>query len=196
MIFVSGHPGKTDRLNTVAHLEYLRDLVLSNFLDLLRRWEVLLLSYSDRGIENARRAQDELFGFQNSRKAQSWADWRDCKIRRSWMPNAKRRRPCVRIVNDDPQLRSAARPGTRFQRRSNTWEGIYNELQLLEQGNAFHCRLFHIARTLVRLAEERIKPNAERLRNMAKPAWNRWSRISFQLRRFMPTWKPWNWGTR
>ena len=36
---------------------------------MLRRREVLLRTYSERSLENARRAQDELFGFQNSRKA-------------------------------------------------------------------------------------------------------------------------------
>ena len=35
---------------------------------------------------------------------------------------------------------------------------------LLEEGRAFHCHQFHIARTLVRMAEEDGKPNAERLR--------------------------------
>ena len=69
LVFVSGHPGRTDRLNTVAHLEYLRDRVFPQSLDMLRRREVLLRTYSERGVENARRAQDELFGDQNSRKA-------------------------------------------------------------------------------------------------------------------------------
>jgi hypothetical protein len=69
LIFVAGHPGRTDRLNTVAHLEFLRDRVFPQSLNLIRRREVLLRSYSDRGLENARRAQDDLFGYQNSRKA-------------------------------------------------------------------------------------------------------------------------------
>src|SRR5262249_35061229 len=65
LIFVAGHPGRTDRLNTVAHLEFLRDRVFPQSLNLIRRREVLLKAYSDRGLENARRAQDELFGYQN-----------------------------------------------------------------------------------------------------------------------------------
>ncbi len=69
LIFVAGHPGRTDRLNTVAHLDFLRDKVFPRQLNTLRRREVLLKTYSDRGLENARRAQDELFSYQNSRKA-------------------------------------------------------------------------------------------------------------------------------
>ena len=38
-------------------------------LNLLRRREVLLDNYSERSTENARRAEDDLFGIQNSRKA-------------------------------------------------------------------------------------------------------------------------------
>ncbi len=70
LIFVSGHPGKTDRLDTVAHLDYIRDLSLPTMLNWLMRTEVLLLNYSERSDENARRAREELFGIQNSRKAQ------------------------------------------------------------------------------------------------------------------------------
>ena len=69
LVFVSGNPGRTERLDTVAHLEYLRDYVMPGGLNLLRRREVLLRSYSERSTENARRAEDELFGIQNSRKA-------------------------------------------------------------------------------------------------------------------------------
>jgi hypothetical protein len=45
-----------------------------------------------------------------------------------------------------------------------TWDGIYYDWDLLEQGSAFSTRLFGIARTLVRLADESARPNAERLR--------------------------------
>ena len=69
LIFVSGNPGRTERQDTVAHLEYQRDYSLPSALNLLRRREVLLENYSERSAENARRAEDELFGIKNSRKA-------------------------------------------------------------------------------------------------------------------------------
>ena len=56
LVFVSGHPGHTSRLNTVAHLEYLRDVSVPQQLNILRRREVLLSNYSNRSLENARRA--------------------------------------------------------------------------------------------------------------------------------------------
>ncbi|MCA1660440.1 MAG: S46 family peptidase, partial [Verrucomicrobiaceae bacterium] len=69
LVFVSGHPGRTSRLLTMNELEYVRDYRLPRSLSRLYRMEVALNSYSGRSQENARRAKDDLFGVQNSRKA-------------------------------------------------------------------------------------------------------------------------------
>ncbi len=44
------------------------------------------------------------------------------------------------------------------------WSGFYTEWDLLENGSAFRSGLFHLARQLVRLADESAQPNSERLR--------------------------------
>src|SRR5579871_1994101 len=69
LIFVSGHPGGTSRLLTVFELNNLRDQGLPWRLAQLKREEVLLVNWSARSEENARRARENLFGIQNSRKA-------------------------------------------------------------------------------------------------------------------------------
>src|SRR3984893_7230366 len=69
LIFVSGHPGRTERADTLAHLLYQRDYSVPSTLNLLRRREVLLDNYAERSSENARRAEQDLFGIRNSRKA-------------------------------------------------------------------------------------------------------------------------------
>src|SRR5581483_2641795 len=69
LVFVSGHPGRTDRELTDAELNYMRDSTLPYNLARLNRLEVLLMSYSARSEENARKAREDLFGVQNSRKA-------------------------------------------------------------------------------------------------------------------------------
>ncbi len=69
LIFVSGHPGRTDRQDTMAHLELLRDVATPLILNVLRRREVLLSVYGARSDEDAREAQEELLEIQNGRKA-------------------------------------------------------------------------------------------------------------------------------
>lgn len=168
LVFVSGHPGRTSRLNTVAHLEYLRDVVHPQQLDTLRRREVLLRTFSDKSLENARRAQDDLFSYQNSRKAMlgGLAGLQDPAV----MAKKRLEEKALRdAVDKDASLKSQY--GTAWADIEKTIAailGIRREYNLLERGIAFNSELFHIARTLVRMAEEDTKPNAQRLREFGQ----------------------------
>jgi len=164
LIFVSGHPGRTDRLDTVAHLEYQRDHVNPDSLNLLRRLEVLLKGYADRSFENARRAEDDLFGIQNSRKARlgMLAGLQDPVI----MDKKRAEEKALReAVNKDPKLK--ADYGDAWDQIAGslkTLVKIREEYNLVERGRAFDSELFSIAFRLVRMAEEGAKPNSDRLR--------------------------------
>ena len=46
LVFVSGNPGRTERLDTVEELKYLRDTGFPFLLQRLYRWEVLLTAFS------------------------------------------------------------------------------------------------------------------------------------------------------
>ena len=61
--------GACSEAATVWPTSTLRDTTMPYILRKIFRREVLLISYSQRGLENARRAKDELFMYQNSRKA-------------------------------------------------------------------------------------------------------------------------------
>jgi len=163
LIFVAGNPGHTDRLNTVAHLEFLRDRVFPTSLNVLRRREVLFKTYSERSPENARRAQDEYFGVQNSRKARlgGLAGLQDPAIM-----NAKRADEAafLKAVAANPKLKEAKGAIDEVSAAIKVWKGIFIENLLLERAGAFNSELFHIARDLVRLAEESEKKNEDRLR--------------------------------
>ncbi|MDP8917076.1 MAG: S46 family peptidase, partial [Pseudomonadota bacterium] len=65
-VFVSGNPGSTNRLQTVAQLETLRDLVIPH--QQLTRSELRgrLIRFSQESEENRRIATDPLFGNENS----------------------------------------------------------------------------------------------------------------------------------
>jgi hypothetical protein len=164
LIFVSGHPGRTNRLNTVEHLEFSRDNTYPFNLNTLRRREVLLGSYAERSAENDRRAHDELFSIKNARKAYLGflGGLQDPAImkRKADAEAALRQK-----VTGDPQLNASY--GDAWQMVHNVWVAyrpFMMEYRFLEGGTAFNSQLFGIARALVRLADESQKPNAQRLR--------------------------------
>jgi Peptidase S46 len=69
LVFVSGHPGSTQRSNTYAQLEFERDFVEPAILQLLNRRIAMLKDYSTRGPEQARQAASMIFSLENSKKA-------------------------------------------------------------------------------------------------------------------------------
>jgi hypothetical protein len=69
LVFVSGHPGSTDRQFTYAQLEYQRDIRYPIILVYIDRTVKTLREYSARGKEQERRALVQIFGYENSRKA-------------------------------------------------------------------------------------------------------------------------------
>ncbi len=167
LVFVSGNPGSTDRMYTVAHLKYLRDTAIPDVLNLLRRYEVLLNVYSNESTENARRARDDLFGVQNSRKARLGG--LDGLQSPSVMQAKQDAEQSLRSkVQSDPKLRgSIGDPWAQISESLDVLKTIRDDYTLYEQGRAFNSRLFDIARTLVRLADEEQLANAQRLREFA-----------------------------
>jgi hypothetical protein len=166
LVFVSGHPGRTDRLNTVDDLKYIRDHQMPRTMQLLNRLEVLLGAYSGRSDENARRAKRLYFGVQNSRKARlgGLAGLQDPAILAAKTAEEKSLRE---TVASDPKLKGGAGAWDRIAEADRTINAHAKPVNLLENAAGFRSTLFAFARTLVRAAEEKPKPNGERLREFA-----------------------------
>jgi hypothetical protein len=69
LVFVSGHPGSTERLDTLAELETARDVGLPMQLATFERRHAALTRYGSRGDEQQRQANDQIFGIENALKA-------------------------------------------------------------------------------------------------------------------------------
>jgi hypothetical protein len=158
LVFVTGHPGTTNRLETLAKLEHRRDVTLPYTLYRLRTQEATLLQFSARGPEQAKMAAKDLQRVANARKAFTgqYHGLLDPAI-------------LARKAAEERALREKASPAeqaawetiARAEQKFAEFERLYS---LLEVGAAFDSDLFVIARHLVRLAAEKPKPNAERLR--------------------------------
>lgn len=69
LVFVSGHPGTTNRLQTLSMLEAYRDVIYPGVLHWLDKERVALREYAKAGEEQAREIREEIFGIENSYKA-------------------------------------------------------------------------------------------------------------------------------
>ena len=69
LVFVSGNPGRTERLLTYSMLMYQRDQVYPHMIERLKARRELLKAYGQHGPEQARRARTYLYFIENSVKA-------------------------------------------------------------------------------------------------------------------------------
>ncbi|MGB0716772.1 MAG: S46 family peptidase [Phycisphaerae bacterium] len=164
LVFVAGHPARTQRLYTIDHVKFLRDVDYPSALRRIWRREVQLLNFSARNAENARIAASSLLSHQNSRKAYTGmlGGLLDPAIF-----NAKQRA--------ETKLREAVMKNSSYASKwGDAWEKIsqaqkrymeFHELDRVLRGRrgAFRGRLPGTAQALVRYAEELQKPNGERL---------------------------------
>ncbi|QVL31101.1 S46 family peptidase [Telmatocola sphagniphila] len=165
LVFVSGHPGRTNRQNTVAELEYLRDTGYPFGLQRLNRMEVAMTSWSQRTEENARRAREDLFGVQNSRKARigGLGGLLDPKLLGRKVDQEAQLKSFI-AGSSDPMVKAAGPAFETIAKAEKKRAEILKENTFYEGGGAFSSHLFGIARTLLRAAEEKAKPAGTRLR--------------------------------
>ncbi|MDB5288816.1 MAG: dipeptidyl-peptidase 7, partial [Phycisphaerales bacterium] len=159
LVFVTGHPGSTSRLRTVRQLEHERDLAFPTFLKSLARRRKAYADYAARGPEQARQAQDRLFGIDNGLKAVGGEleGLQDAKLfdRLRGAEDALRRR--------------VAQDKTLAKEHGGAWEriaGVQEKLARRHKEMSFRplrgSRLADLARTIVRYVVEVQKPNEKR----------------------------------
>jgi len=164
LVFVAGHPGRTDRLNTQASLEYLRDTAFPSLLDWLQAKEAFLLDFGKRGDEEFRQSKEDLFSIQNSRKARLGGH-QGLKDSAFLARKAEAEAALRKSVAADPRKQAAyGAAWDRIAEAQKAAAAILRPIALLERGRGIDSRYFQIARDLVRLAEEKAKPNADRLK--------------------------------
>jgi hypothetical protein len=164
LIFVSGNPGSTDRLRTIAQLEFLRDLGDPLRLTVFSHRIALLQNFSAGSEENARIAKEDIFEYQNAYKAVNGSlqglkneGWMAAK-----MSNEKKLREAVAA---NPKLSAeVGDPWDAIARAMEVERQNYLPYLYLERQYGLNSDLFGIASILVRVTREKTKPDGERLR--------------------------------
>ncbi|MEE9294905.1 MAG: S46 family peptidase [Phycisphaerae bacterium] len=164
LTFIVGHPARTERLFTVDHLKFLRDVRIPTILKRLWRSEVKLLGFSARSDEQALMARSNLGGAQNSRKAFTGmlaGMYEPALMRGKEMAERKLRAQ----VEVRPEYKAKwADAWDQVAQAQEAHREIYERYSALQtRRSVMRSKLFRIAVHLVRLAQELPKPNVERL---------------------------------
>lgn len=182
LVFVVGNPGSTGRLNTVAQLEFLRDVQYPATLDVLAREIAVYQALAAADTVRAKAFRNTLFGLQNTQKAirgyqSGLLDPQLMARKRAWERTLRAR------VQADPvqrRLYGSAWDSTAAVRRRLAALDVHRRYYAF---GAFGTRLLGAAAVLVRLPVERAKPDSARL-----PAYREANRA--QLERFLTNDEP------
>jgi len=159
LVFVSGHPGSTQRSDTLAQLETERDLYEPAILKILHSRIDTLNKYAATGPEANRRATTQIFSLANSLKAY---DGREKGLQDKRVMDAKRA--------DEAKFRAQVAANPQWKAAyGNAWDQIAaaeKKLQTRFKEEYFHglnSTLASLAQQIVQYAAEIKKPDGERL---------------------------------
>jgi hypothetical protein len=159
LVFVSGHPGSTQRSDTLAQLETERDLYEPAILKILHSRIDTLNKYAAASPEANRRATTQIFSLANSLKAY---DGREKGLQDKRVMDAKRA--------DEAKFRAQVAANPQWKAAyGNAWDQIAaaeKKLQTRFKEEYFHglnSTLASLAQQIVQYAAEIKKPDGERL---------------------------------
>jgi hypothetical protein len=177
LVFVAGHPGSTQRLDTMSRLMYDRDFEQPAILNVYRHRTDVLKRYSAKGPEQARQAASQIFNLENSLKAVSGEA-------------SGLKDPAVMSIKqrDEDDFKAKVMANPQWQA---AWGGAWNEIAAAETKAASRYReqfyhgldsdLANLAYLVVDYVAEVKKPDAVRL-----PGYHESQLESTRLRMFSP----------
>jgi hypothetical protein len=160
LVFVSGNPGSTSRLETVAQIETERDYDLPLLLKALGQMLESAKRYSALGPEQARQAGNTIFGVENS-----------LKVYRGRAQGLADKNLMGKLQKDESSFRALVAGNPDWQQAyGGAWDAIAQaELAHRQMAKTFRLytlrgsRLLGIALNIVQYVAEVKKPNGERL---------------------------------
>jgi hypothetical protein len=164
LVFASGNPGSTGRLLTYAQMEFLRDVSYPFAIANYERRRKLLRQFGEKGPEYARIAQGPLFGIENSLKAT--IGYQSGLLDQNLMDKKAKEEEALRAsIQQNPEMENEfGKTWDEIAEAEKRYASFFKAYLFFERGTGFATSYFNTARTLVRLAVEKDKPNDQRLR--------------------------------
>jgi V8-like Glu-specific endopeptidase len=162
-VFVAGNPGSTQRLLTADQLETMRDKSLPDALILLSEARGRLIRFTEESPEHARIANDLLFGVENSFKAlhgqeKALVDPALIAAKRKYDADLR-----AKTMKNKKIAADIGDPWSDIARVQPTLKALAPAYSYEESRAGLFSSLFAYGRALVRAAEEKQKPNSDRL---------------------------------
>ena len=160
LTFVTGHPGRTSRQDTLAQMAYARDFAIPQRLASLEQYKEALLGYAKTSPEAARQVNTQIFGIENSLKAIN-----------GYLSGLKDADAMARIQKAEDELRAKVAQDPVLKAEAGaSWDRIAQVMpkaKALAKESAYvntaHSTLLGYGLALVRIAEEGAKPSDQRL---------------------------------
>ena len=160
LVFVSGHPGSTDRLQTMAQIKIKRDSQYPYRLKTFKRRLKVLKQYAAGGPEQARQAARQVFGIENALKA--WTGEYNGLLDKNLISKKEKEENDFRaLVKSNPEWKK---------QYGDAWDAItqaqtkqVNMLELLRFRSLRGSRMARLALSIVQYVAEVKKPDGERL---------------------------------
>jgi hypothetical protein len=177
LIFVAGHPGSSQRLVTMDEIDFQRDFRMPRVVEEYDRIERELNVFSDTNPEHSREAGEALAAIANSRKA-THGFLNGLRNPNLLKAKAAEETDFLALLAQRADQKDALEAYARIHQAVESDRTNFNAYQSFERF-ASRSDLFNLARTLVRAAAEKAKPNGERL-----PAYRESSLPALEFRLF------------
>jgi hypothetical protein len=169
-VFVSGHPGSTDRLLTVAQLKSLRNDYLPQQLVRASELRGRYIQFGKESAQNERITQAPLVGLENSLKVRR-KELDALHVDELLERKAREEADIKAKVAANPELAATiGDPWAAIARAEDEGRAIDLPYTFLESGAGFNSRLYNWARTLLRASVELPKESDDRLREYRQTA--------------------------
>ena len=166
LVITSGNPGSTERDTTAAELTALHDVVLPLSFGYYQNLDGVLWEYSRQGAEQTKEASNLLFGVENALKVETGQLQEFGKPALMTAKQAQQKALLDWIGEDPGRKQTYGDPFAAIAATIPVETSLYARASFLDgtrSSLAFLSKQFNLARTLVRAAAERSKPDADRL---------------------------------